>query len=126
MFPQKPETCRAPPSQYRYEAELTNQRCGSGSKTLVYSGVPHGGAEWWRDTAFCCLSYKLVQVENCYSVGRDHHQGEGNRPQYTVEKLNQIYIHNKSHIWAVTEKTALKISGDRTIIIQKKDNRGMM
>ena len=29
----------------RYEAELTNQRRRSGSKALVYSAVPHGGAE---------------------------------------------------------------------------------
>ena len=32
----------------RYEAELTNQRRGSGSKIQTYSSVPHGGAEWWR------------------------------------------------------------------------------
>ena len=38
-----------------HEAELTNQRRGSGSKIWVYSAVPHGGAEWWRYTAFCRL-----------------------------------------------------------------------
>ena len=27
----------------RYEAELTNQRRGSGPKTQVYAAVPHGG-----------------------------------------------------------------------------------
>ena len=30
----------------RYEAELTNQHRGLGSKTYEYSAVPHGGAEW--------------------------------------------------------------------------------
>ena len=39
----------------RYEAELTNQRRGSGSNSFVYSAVPHGGAEWLRYTAFCRL-----------------------------------------------------------------------
>ena len=37
----------------QYEAELSNQRRGSGLRTSGYSSVPHGGAEWWRYTAFC-------------------------------------------------------------------------
>ena len=37
------------------EAELTNQRRGSGSKTQMYSAVPHGGAKYRRYTAFCRL-----------------------------------------------------------------------
>ena len=41
----------------REEAELTNQRRGSGSKIYVYSAVPHGGAGWLRYTAFCLLLF---------------------------------------------------------------------
>ena len=44
----------------RYKAELTNQRRGSGPKTQVYSAVPHGGAEWWRYTAFCRLPFLFL------------------------------------------------------------------
>ena len=40
----------------RFEAELTNQHRGSGSKIWLYCAVPHGGAEWLRYTAFCRLS----------------------------------------------------------------------
>ena len=39
----------------RYEAELTNQHRGLGSKHYRYSAIPHGGAEWWWYTAFCRL-----------------------------------------------------------------------
>ena len=45
-----------------YEAELTNQHRGSGSKARVYSAVPHGGAKWWRYTAFCHLSSSNIRL----------------------------------------------------------------
>ena len=46
----------------RYEAELTNQRRGSGPKIYAYSAVPHGGAEWSRYYRFLS-SAQYINIE---------------------------------------------------------------
>ena len=85
MAAPKPKTCRAPPPQYRNEADLTNRRRGSGLKPmcilLYHTAARNGGGI--PIPVVCPVRY-MFQIGKYHGLGRDHHEGEENRLQYTV------------------------------------------